>query len=140
MSIVKPIKNLNMENKLNKATELRPEGTRLIDAPLVKMDIKAFIEQIKDEKQWKDSDRNAITIFKTIGMTIVLIALHKNASMPSHSTEGIISLQVLEGNIYFTTEAQSVELIEGDMIALHESILHRVEAIQKSVLLLTIAS
>jgi len=137
---VKPIKNLNMENKLNKATELRPEGTRLIDAPLVKMDIKAFIEQIKDEKQWKDSDRNAITIFKTIGMTIVLIALHKNASMPSHSTEGIISLQVLEGNIYFTTEAQSVELIEGDMIALHESILHRVEAIKKSVLLLTIAS
>lgn len=129
-----------MEEKSNRATELRPEGSRVLDAPLVKMELKVLIEQIKDEKQWKDSDRNAITIFKTKGMTVVLMALRKEAEMPAHSTEGILSLQVLEGNIYFTTHSESVELTEGNMIALHEKLQHRVHAIKQSILLLTIAN
>ncbi|HMT28808.1 MAG TPA: hypothetical protein PKD91_05965 [Bacteroidia bacterium] len=128
-----------METKTNKSTESRPQGARVLDAPLVTMDLKGFIDQIKDEKQWNDSDRNAITIFKTIGMTIVLIALRKDAEMPAHSADGIISLQVLEGSIYFTTSTDSVELKEGNMIALHEKLPHRVQAISKCILLLTVA-
>ena len=38
-----------MEVKYNESTELRPEGGRLLDAPLVSVDIPGFIKQIKDE-------------------------------------------------------------------------------------------
>ncbi|MBL0309672.1 MAG: hypothetical protein IPP77_08350 [Bacteroidetes bacterium] len=68
-----------MEIKKNAATELRPEGARIIDAPLVSICIPEFIKQLKAEVTWRTGDRNAITVFKTNGLRIVLIALHEEA-------------------------------------------------------------
>src|SRR5690606_38577856 len=85
------------EIKYNEATPLRAEGYRLIDAQMVLMDLREFQEQIKDEKSWKDGDRNAITLFKSDGMRVVLIALHAGSEMKTHAAPGIISVQVLEG-------------------------------------------
>jgi quercetin dioxygenase-like cupin family protein len=45
--------------------------------------------------------RNAITVFKTNGLRIVLMALHKDAEMTEHSADGPISIQMLEGRIIF---------------------------------------
>jgi len=56
-----------MENKYNESTPLRPEGDRVVDAPLVSIDLPSFMKQIKQEATWKNSDRNAITIFKSKG-------------------------------------------------------------------------
>ncbi len=36
-----------MEIKNNESTDLKPEGTRLVNAPLVSMDIPKFIKQIE---------------------------------------------------------------------------------------------
>ena len=36
-----------------------------MDAALVTIDLRNFIKQIKEEKAWNESDRNAITVFKT---------------------------------------------------------------------------
>ena len=38
-----------MKNKSNEATPLRPEGDRMLNAPLVEMDLNNFIVQIKHE-------------------------------------------------------------------------------------------
>lgn len=70
-----------MEIKNNESTDLRPEGARLIDAPLVSMDIPDFIKQLKAEVTWENNDRNAMTVYKTNGMRIVLIALHEDATL-----------------------------------------------------------
>ena len=53
-----------MEEKYNESTELRPEGGRLMDAPLVSMDIPEFIKQLKSEPAWKNNDRNAISTMR----------------------------------------------------------------------------
>ena len=129
-----------MEIKSNESTELRPEGDRLIDAPLVNMDIPQFIKQIKSEATWENSDRNAITIYKTNGMRIVLIALHEDAVMQKHTAEGILSIQLLEGEIAFITDEQSVVIIKGQMVALHKGLPHTVRAIKESVFLLTLTT
>jgi quercetin dioxygenase-like cupin family protein len=129
-----------MEEKSNEATALRPQGNRIMDAALVAIDIPSFSKQIKNEKPWNNSDRNAITVFKTNGLRIVLIALHKNAEMIEHTADGMISLQVLEGKIIITTEAQSVELGKGQMLALHENILHSVFAKEETIFLLTLTT
>jgi quercetin dioxygenase-like cupin family protein len=129
-----------METKHNESTELRPEGGRVMDAPLVSMDIPQFISQIKQEAAWKKNDRNAITIYKTDGMKIVLIALHEDAIMAKHTANGVISVQVLDGEIVFNTEHQSVVLKKGQMIALHKGESHSVAATKESVFLLTMAS
>jgi quercetin dioxygenase-like cupin family protein len=129
-----------MQEKSNEATSHRPEGDRIIDATLVSINLPLFIEQIKTEKAWKDKDRNAITVFKTNGLCILLIALHKGAEMTKHTAAGMISVQVLEGRIEFTTDDQSVELDKGQMLALHESIPHRVLALEETIFLLTLTT
>lgn len=129
-----------MEEKSNNATTLRPEGERTIDANLVTIDIYSFIELIKKETTWEESDRNAITVFKTNGLRIVLIALRKGAEMNEHKVDGLISLQILEGQITFKTDKQTVELGKGQMLALHEAISHNVLAKEETIFLLTLTT
>lgn len=126
-------------NKSNIATPLRPEGDRILNAPLVEMNLNNFIDQLKSETTWIESDRNSITVFKSEMMTIVLMGFHENAELKSHKANGVISVQVIEGKINFITEQQSALLEKGQMIALQENIIHNVTALKESFILLTIA-
>lgn len=110
-----------------------------IDAALVTIDLPALLKQIKEESSWKDSKRNAITVFKTNGLSIVLIALHEGAEMARHIADGIISVQVLEGEIQFNTDLRSVQLSEGQMLTLHKSIPHSLVALKETIFLLTLS-
>ncbi|WP_210521585.1 cupin domain-containing protein [Hymenobacter terricola] len=125
--------------KHNIATPQRPEGNRLLDAPLVTMDLVALRHQIKQESAWRSSDRNAITLLKTNGLRVVLLALHAGAELKTHTAPGVLSLQVLEGRLSFQTEPQAAELTRGELLTLHAGIPHRVTAHEDSVFLLSIA-
>ena len=130
-----------MEKKFNEATQQRPEGDRAMDATLVTIDLPLFIKRIKQEPTWKDSDRNAITVFKTNGMRLVLIALHAGAEMKTHTADGIISIQVIEGKMKCNADNQSVELNTGQMLALHKGIPYSsVLAIEETIFLLTLTT
>ena len=129
-----------MEEKFNEATPQRPQGDRIVDASLVTIDLPFFIEQIKKEKSWEDSDRNAVTVFKTNGMRIVLIALHKGAEMIKHTADGLISIQVLEGLMLFNMDEQSIPVSKGQMLALHEGIPHSIIAAEETIFLLTLTT
>jgi len=111
-----------MEIKNNESTDLRPEGARLLDAPLVSLDISQFIQQLKAKPTSQTSDRNAMTVYKTNGMCNVLIALHEAAVMNKHTADGIISVQVLGGEITFSTDGQSEVIRKNQMIALHKGL------------------
>jgi quercetin dioxygenase-like cupin family protein len=128
-----------MQQRSNDSTPQRPEGERAIDAPLVTIDLPFYIDLIKKEPSWKDSDRNAITIFKSDNLRLVLVALHPGAEMAKHIAPGIIHLQVLEGNLLFLANQQSVLLNKGQMVVLHERIPHSVTAKTEAVFLLSIA-
>jgi len=122
------------------ATIQRPHGNRIIDGLRVNIDLPLLIDQIKNEKAWEFSDRNAITILRTDRMRIVLIALHKGAYIMEHRTEDIMSLQILDGQMQFNSIMQSAELSKGQMITLHEGIPHSLLAIEEAVFLLTLTS
>jgi quercetin dioxygenase-like cupin family protein len=128
-----------MENKSNESTPQRPQGERMLNAALVEMDLNKFMTEIKQESTWKESDRNSITIFKSDVMRIVLVGLHENAELKTHTANGTISVQVLEGAIKFTAEPQAVHLEKGQMIALQEKMPHSVIAVRESFFLLTLA-
>ncbi len=121
------------------ATPQRKEGGRVIEAPLVGINIPEFIEIIKREPTWKDSDHNSVTVFKSERMRIVLMGLHKGGQLKPHKANGVISVQVLEGSIEFVTEEDKVTLRKGQMIALQENITHSVVALEESFFLLTLA-
>jgi len=126
-----------MKNKANEATAQRPDGDRLLNASLIEIDLNKFIVELKQETTWADSDRNSITVFKSYNTTIVLIGVHANAELKTHIAKGHISIQILEGEIQFTAEQQTVSLEKGQMIYLQENIPHSVLAIKESFFLLT---
>ena len=87
-----------------------------------------------------DLEKKIVTVFKTKGISIVLIALHKGAEMIKHTAEGLISVQVLKGKIMFNTDNESVELTKGQILVLHEGISHSVLARKKTFFLLTVTT
>ena len=127
-----------MEEKHNEATINRPEGDRPVDAPVVLVNIPDFIRQLKNEKAWDKNDRNAITVFKSDKMRIILVAMHKKAEMTTEHPENIFSLQVINGKIELNTGAKTVEVKKREMFVLHANIPYKIEALKKSIFLLTI--
>lgn len=128
-----------MEEKSNEATPLRPAGDRVLNAPLVEMDLNESIRLIKSETTWAESDKNSVTLFKSETMRIVLVGLREYAELPPHKTNGVISVQVIEGKIAFTAEQQTAHLERGQMIALQANITHGVKALSEAFFLLTLA-
>jgi quercetin dioxygenase-like cupin family protein len=128
-----------MLEKSNESTPKRPEGERALDAALVTVNLPFYIDQIKNESSWKESDRNAITIFKSEKLRLVLVALRQAAEMARHTSPGILHIQTLEGKIRFITDQQTVELNKNQMLVLHERIPHSVVAETEAVFLLSIS-
>lgn len=128
-----------MEEKHSDATLARPEGSRIIDADMVDINLNKYIEQIKREEAWINNKRNAITVFKSDHMRIVLIGLHKDAELPEHTADGTISVHVLEGHVVFKKGTEEVKLLQHNIVTLHEHIPHSVLAMEDSIFLLTIA-
>lgn len=124
--------------KFSDATANRPEGKRPLDAPVVRFCLPQFIQQLKDEKAWTATTRNAITLLHNDYMRIVLVALKGGQEM-CHGIAGALSVQVLSGRINLETELESFSMDEGDMAALQPRIRHFIFAEGTAVILLTLA-
>lgn len=107
-------------------------------APLLTLDLKREIEQLRSEGRWQ-SGHTAKTLAKYAGFRVVLIVMKTGGRLEKHQTEGRISVQTLDGRIRFSTAERSVELAAGQMLTLEHDIRHDVEGIVDSAFLLTIA-
>ena len=127
-----------MEERHNEATKNRPEGDRPVDAPVVVVNIPEFIKKIKKEKAWDKNDRNAITVFKSDKLRIILVAMHKKAEMTTEHPENIFSVQVISGKVKLDTAGKSFDVSEEDLLVLHPNIIYKIVALRKSVFLMTV--
>ena len=126
-----------MQIKINQATNNRPDGDRIIDAPAVLVDIQHYIEQLKEEDAWQKSDRNAITVFKTPGVTVVINALHSGAEMSDIEIEGMLMLQVVEGEITIMSDEGERKLMEQQVLILHPCFKTNILAERDTILILS---
>lgn len=129
-----------MEDKPIAATPQRPLGSRPLNAELLLLDLPAAAGQLHQEPAWANSDRNALTLFKSDTLRLVLTALHAGATMETHTAKGIISVQVLTGRLTFSTAVQTVELGIGQLLTLQAGVPHSVTALQETTFLLTLAA
>ena len=120
------------------ATENRPTGDRIIDAPQHLVDIDYELSVLRKENAWEKNDRNAVTVFKTNQLTIVLVALKTGASLLPHQVSAIASVQVLKGRAEFTSEEGQKELEENNIIILHSNELFNITALEETNILVTI--
>ncbi len=124
-----------MSDALNEHRRPHPQP---MAAPYLEFDITRELAQLHGEAGWQ-SGQNAKTLVKYDGLRVVLIALQAGSKIPEHQTEGQIAIQIVVGHIQVRAEGRSFELRSGGLLALDQGLGHRVEALEESAFLLTIA-
>ncbi|MCF0069147.1 hypothetical protein LZD49_01605 [Dyadobacter sp. CY261] len=126
-----------MEIKSNHATGNRPEGDRILDAPYVFTDIPIYLEQLRSEKSWEKNDRNAITVYKSEKITILVAILKSGATLNDHSIDECLTFQVLSGELKVETEGRVFYTTNGQMMSFHSAVAHSIKAQTDSEILIT---
>ncbi|WP_031527152.1 AraC family ligand binding domain-containing protein [Dyadobacter crusticola] len=126
-----------MEIKSNQSTQNRPEGDRILNAPYVFSDIPMYLEQLRSEKSWEKNDRNAITVFKSDKITIVLSILQAGAAVSEHAIDECLTCQVLSGELKVEAEGRTFYVTTGQMMTFHAHLAHSIQALEDSEILIT---
>ncbi|OOC24939.1 cupin domain-containing protein [Helicobacter pylori] len=67
------------------------------------------------------------------------ICMPKGAVIDKHKAPGAISVQVLEGKIIFEAKNEKIEMPKGALISLEAQVLHRLDALENSVIRLSLS-
>lgn len=115
----------------------KPEQERPLHEMLQFFDLEQTLEQLRAEPAYT-TGRNAITLWKAPHMRVVVLAQQAGNILDDHQAPGPITVHLLQGRVRFATADQSVDLSRGMLLSLDGGIVHRVEALDDSVVLLTL--
>lgn len=113
---------------------------RALDAAIMTFDLPEQLARLKGEEAWRRNGRNAITLHKSPGQSLVLATLRAGAAIPRHEAAYPVSLLVLEGRLQLGTPSGTVRLGQGRLVALHPGVAHDIEAQEEAAFLLLLAS
>jgi quercetin dioxygenase-like cupin family protein len=117
-----------------------PGSERSLSGPVRGFDLDEELARLREEKEWRDGQRNAITLRKGGGLNVVLLAMRAGDRLEEHSAPGPISLVIREGRIRFTAEGEAIEAGPETVLTCDAKIRHSVEALSNAVCLLTVAT
>ena len=118
----------------------RPLSERSLSEPVRGFDLDEELARLREEEEWREGRRNAITLHKGGGLSVVLLAMRAGDRLEEHSAPRPISLVVREGRIRFTAEGEAIEAGPETMLTCNAEVRHSVEALGDAVCLLTLAS
>lgn len=117
--------------------------TRLpeLAGPLLQFDLELELQQLLREDSWqRETGRSSKSLAKYPDFRIVLILMKGGSQMHQHRAEGRISIQQVKGQSRLRFENRNeVVLQTGHLLVLDAGVLHDVEALEESALLLTIS-
>ena len=108
--------------------------------PLLQIDLERELQQLRREDSWqRETGRSSKTLAKYPDFRIVLILMKGGTRMRQHRAEGRVSIQLLEGQISIHLADHKVNMSAGHLLVLDCGVLHDVETLEESALLLTIS-
>src|SRR4029079_5563301 len=102
----------------------RPESGRVVHNRLLEQ-----IERLRTEPAWRERDRDAITLTKSAGLTLVATILREGAVLREHRAPGAATLQVISGAMVLRVDDRSLKLGPGDVVTMEPGIAHAGEAL-----------
>ena len=109
-----------------------------LKATLLSFSLDSETDNLKSENAWLNGDRNAVTLQKNSNLRVVLITMHKGATLHEHKVEGPLRLFVLSGKMNFIAGEEKVILESNEFIVLEKAVPHDVEALEDVTFILTI--
>ncbi len=107
-------------------------------ADFAQFDLMREIADSERQKPWSAGIHVRI-LTKKPDFRVVLISMETAARLKQHHVDGTSSVQVLKGQIRYSTGGQFYDLQTGSLIVLRASITHEVESLDESAFLLTIS-
>ena len=107
---------------------------------LQSFDLDGEVARLRGEEEWQEGRRNAITLRKGGGLSLVLLAMKAGDQLEEHSAPGPITLSVREGRIRFATGEEVVEAGPETVLACDAGVRPSVEAISDAVCLINVAT
>jgi len=118
----------------------RPGSDRSLSGPVQDFDLDEELARLREEKEWQEGRRNAITLRKGGGLSVVLLVMKAGDRLEEHAAPGPISLAVREGRIRFAAEGETIEAGPERVLTCGAGVRHSVEALSDAVCLLNVAS
>ncbi|HUJ12058.1 MAG TPA: cupin domain-containing protein [Verrucomicrobiae bacterium] len=112
---------------------------RLLSGPLLFCDLEEEIAQLKEDPEWHERHRNAVTLVKEPHLSVVLVALREGATLQEHRAPGAFTIVVLDGAVRLGIDNETRTVKRGGLVSMEKDIPHDVEALEETALLLTIA-
>jgi quercetin dioxygenase-like cupin family protein len=109
-----------------------------VTGDFAQFDLMRKIADSERQKPWSAGIHVRI-LTKKPDFRVVLISMETAARLKEHHVDGTSSVQVLKGQIRYSTGGQSYDLQAGNFITLGASIAHEVESLDESAFLLTIS-
>ena len=113
---------------------LRPSAGEMLSVKIMEE-----VARIKAKPDWSSANRLAVSLVKDDALNILLMVLKKGARLAEHRTKGPIAVHVLSGSVRFNARGRSAELSPGSIAALDREVVHELEALEESIVLLITA-
>jgi quercetin dioxygenase-like cupin family protein len=108
--------------------------------PVLQIDLERELQQLRQADSWqRETGRSSKTLAKYPDFRIVLILMKGGSRMSQHKAEGRVSIQQLKGRVCLHLVDRTASISAGDLLVLDCGVLHDVEALEESALLLTIS-
>lgn len=104
----------------------------------------ALVQHLTEDARMIDQEllakhgRTARTLVKVGSLRLTLMAIAAGGALPPHSTDGPVSIHLLEGAIVFEAQGQAYSLVPGDVLALAAGVEHSAHSTTGARFLLTV--
>ncbi len=95
-------------------------------------------DRMIDQELLRKHGRSARTLVKEGPLRLTLMALAPGGVLPAHSTEGPVTIHVLQGEVAFVAQGRGYSLSAGEVLVLAAGVTHSATSAAGTVFLLTI--
>ena len=95
-------------------------------------------EQLLNPVLLKSHGRTARTIVKEGPLRLTVMQLGAGGTLPSHSTDAFVTIQLIEGEVVFAVRGTDYSLKPGDLLVLRPGVEHEARSATGGTFLLTI--
>ncbi len=116
------------------------ESISSVKSSFIPFDLPVLIENLKQDRSWEKGEINSLILLKSPIKKVVLAILHEGAEIISFQENDSITFQILEGKIKLHISQETIILNQGELLTLRIKTKYRIDTIEESALLLTLAS
>lgn len=123
---------MSSEDRLRPHPESRLAGTTQV------VDLEGAVRMLRAEAHPAVAGHRQITVFRNGPVTLVVFVFATAGYLNEHKANGVVTIQVLAGQLAVDVADQTHELGAGQLVALGPGVPHTVRALSPSEMLLTV--